>query len=178
MNPILIYFFMGISLSVDAFFLSLSLGMNILTEKKKTLLPILIGIMHFLMPQMGTKIGSFFIKYLTINSNIISSLIFFLLAIEMIWNEKKEQQPLSIHLETLLLLAFAVSIDSLSVGIAFGLNKENSILPSSLFMFESYCFTKLGFLLGRKLKEKHQKIGTIIGISIMILISIKYLIFP
>ena len=60
MFKVLIYFFIGISLSMDAFTLSLSIGTTSPKKKNQLLLSILIGSFHFFMPIIGNKIGNIF----------------------------------------------------------------------------------------------------------------------
>ena len=56
MSKVLIYFFIGISLSADAFSLSLVLGTIIKKKKNITLFPVIVGIFHFIMTNIGNKI--------------------------------------------------------------------------------------------------------------------------
>lgn len=172
----LIYFFMGISLSMDAFSIAISIGT---TSPKKRIIQktsIIVGIFHFIMPQIGFQLSKILpIQYIK-NTNYITSLILALLAIEMIKDKNKKEIPILNSMKNILLLAFSVSVDSLTVGFVYGLNNENRFLSSILFMIVSYIFTNLGLNLGKKLKDKYQNIATIIGIILMIMISIKYLI--
>ena len=73
------------------------------------------------------------------------------------------------------MISFLVSIDSMSVGIALKINQESILLASSIFMITSSFFTNFGLTLGKKINEKYQKQSTIIGITILVLIAIKYL---
>ena len=47
----------GISLSMDTFSLSLSLGPIIHNSKYTTIVPIFVGLLHFLMPILGNYLG-------------------------------------------------------------------------------------------------------------------------
>ena len=70
MNIILI-FIIAISLSMDAFSLSLAYGTISMSKKEINVLSIIVGIYHFFMPILGMLIGSFVFNVLNINQNII-----------------------------------------------------------------------------------------------------------
>ena len=77
----------------------------------------------------------------------------------------------------LFLFALTVSIDSFSIGVALGFQEENIILAGSIFSLCSFLFTFTGLILGNKIKEKLNNKINIIGAIILLVISIKYLIF-
>ena len=54
----------AVSLSMDAFSLSLAYGMQQMTKKDKILLSVIVGIYHFFMPLIGLNIGSAILKYI------------------------------------------------------------------------------------------------------------------
>ena len=176
MEQILIYFFMGISLSMDAFSLAISLGTTNISKKEILLTSIVIGIFHFFMPLIGNKIGLTISPFLSIKANYIASLIFFLLAIQMYLNRNEEESYINYNLSIILLIALTVSIDSLSVGLAFGLNQNKVMIGSIIFMIISSLFTYIGFNIGKYLSNVYHKASIYIGLIIMILIAIKYLI--
>ena len=176
MSKILIYFLVGISLSMDAFSLALSIGTTSPSKKTIRLLTIWIGLFHFFMPLLGNRIGLLFSNYLLMKANYLVSFIFLLLAFEMYRNRNVEEEPKDLKQMTILFIALTVSIDSLTVGFAFGLNQDKTLLPNLLFMFTSSIFTLLGLYLGKTIKNKYQKQSTYIGIFIMIMIALKYFI--
>ena len=174
MEKALIYFFMGISLSMDAFSLAISLGTTSPSKKEIREMSFTVGIFHFIMPLIGSRIGFFLKNHLILKANLITSFIFFILTIQMICNKGQEEKIEKLNLITILLIALTLSLDSLTVGFAFGLGKERMILASTIFMLISATFTYLGLLLGKKIKEKFQKKASILGIIIMFLLTIKY----
>lgn len=178
MLKILIYFFMGLSLSMDAFSLTISLGIHNPSKIERKKITLVIGIFHLIMPLIGYTIGSILNKYISfIKSNYLSSIIFLSLAIQMFLDRKKEDEKIELNLITILLLSLTVSIDSLSVGFAYHLSNESIIEASIIFMLISASFTHLGLTLGKKVKEKFQEKSIYLGILIMILMSLKYLFF-
>lgn len=174
MLAFLIYFFMGLSLSIDAFSISLSLGTLNLSNNKVLLISIIIGILHFIFPNIGYQIGLFLNERLIINNNIISSIIFFFLAYE-IYNNKRNNSITIGTITSLLLIPISVSIDSLTIGIAFGLNHNNILLASIIFSLTTFIITIIGFYLGIRLYYTNQNKAINLGILIMLILALKSL---
>ena len=78
---------------MDAFSLSLSLGTT--NPNKKTIIKtsLVVGIFHFIMPLLGYFIGNAF-KYKITNINIITFILFVLLAIEMYKSKDEENNSI------------------------------------------------------------------------------------
>lgn len=169
----LIYFFTGIGLSMDAFSLSLSLGITNPSNKTIIKTSIIVGVFHFIMPILGYLIGNTF-RYKINSINILTFLLFVVLSLEMYKNREKEEKSILNNL-TIILIALSVSIDSLTVGIALGLNNEFIYVASTLFSIISFIFTYLGLYLGKKLKQKYKKTSIYIGIILLLIVAFKYL---
>ena len=60
-------FFIGIALSMDAFSIALSIGTNNLSKKSIGLTITLVGLMHFIMPQLGLMLGNQVYNFININ---------------------------------------------------------------------------------------------------------------
>lgn len=169
----LIYFFVGIGLSMDAFSLSLSIGTTSPNTKTIIKTSIIVGVFHLIMPMLGYFIGYAF-KQKIPNINILTFILFLILSIEM-YKSKDEETKSILNTLTILLIAFSVSIDSFTVGIAFGLNNELILIASIIFMIISSISTYLGLSLGKKLKNKYKKKATYLGIILLLIVALKYL---
>ena len=170
----LIYFFTGIGLSMDAFSLSLSLGTTNPSKRNIIKTALIVGLFHFIMPLLGYFIGNSF-KYKIPNINILTFILFIILSIEM-YKTKDEEKSSILNNITILLIAFSVSIDSFTVGIAFGLNNEYILISSIIFSIISSIFTYLGLTLGKRIKNKYKKLSTYLGIILLLIVAFKYLI--
>lgn len=176
MNIILI-FLIAVSLSMDAFSLSLAYGTISMSKKEINLLSIIVGVYHFFMPIFGMIIGNFIFNILHINSKLIVLLIFTFIGINMILESlKKEEKIKKMKLSEMILFGLAVSIDSFSVGIGLNNISNNFIMCSSIFSIISFMFTFIGLQLGNKLNQMIGKISTIIGGITLIIFGIFYLI--
>lgn len=175
MTSILLYFFMAVGLSMDAFSLAIVYGTNQISKNKAILLSLFVGILHFVMPNVGSLLGKQFLTKLIVYGNIITAIVFLILSIQMIlsFNEKEEIKSMDNYLE-MLFFAIAVSIDSFTVGLALSLDNQNLILGGVIFSIVSAIFTFSGLLLGRLLNDKIGSISKIIGIIILVIFSVKY----
>lgn len=175
MNIILI-FIIAVSLSMDAFSLSLAYGTLFLTKKEIKVLSIIVGIYHFFMPILGMLIGNFIFNLININENIIVFMIFVFIGINMIIDSfKKEEKVNQMKLWEMLLFGLAVSIDSFSVGIGINKISNNFIMCSCIFSLISFLFTYIGLLLGSKLSQLLGKFATLIGGITLIILGIIFI---
>lgn len=170
----LIIILIAISLSMDAFSLSIAYGTIGFEKSKIYMLSIIVGIYHFFMPLMGNSIGNIILKYLFIKPNILLGLIFFIISIEMFF-QKEEVNNLK-NFISLLLFGFAVSIDSFSVGIGISTITDNHYLSYIIFSIISFSFTFIGLNFGKELNKIFGKYAIKLG-SIMLLILGMYYIF-
>ena len=174
MNIILI-FIIAISLSMDAFSLSLAYGTISLSKKEINILSIIVGIYHFFMPIFGMLIGSYITRFIHIGEDIIILVIFSIIGINMVIESKKEQEEVKqMKLVEMLLFGFAVSIDSFSVGIGLNNISNKFIMCSSIFSITSFIFTYIGLKLGKKLNSIIGKVATLLGGIALVLFGIIY----
>lgn len=156
MQQLLIYFFIALGLSMDAFSLAIAYGTNKISLKKELLLSIFVGIFHYIMPLLGTIIGEK-LNFIINGSNIIVGLIFLILAAEMYTSIDEEKKGMITNFLSILFFSLTVSIDSFSVGIALGITKNYTSVAFIIFSIVSATFTLLGLLLGKYLSQKLEK---------------------
>lgn len=173
----LLIIIIAISLSMDAFSLSLAYGTLGMKKKQVYLLSIIVGLFHFFMPLIGLLIGNKLFNILNINPNFIVCAVLTIIGIDMIYESFKKEENIKI-MKTLeyFLFAFAVSIDSFSVGITLTNITQKHLLSSLTFSFASAIFTLLGLSLGNKIKKSIGKLSTILGGIVLIIIGISYVI--
>lgn len=176
MNIILI-FIIGVSLSMDAFSLSLAYGTLSFNKKEIKELSIIVGLYHFIMPIIGMNLGKYIIRIIKINPNIITSIIFLFIGTNMIIDIKKTKNKIiKLKLGEMILFGFAVSIDSFSIGIGLNNISNNFIICSIIFSLTSYTFTYMGLILGKKISSIIGNIAMILGGFTLIFLGIIYII--
>jgi len=176
MNIIFTIILIGISLSMDAFSLSLIYGTYSLKKKDIFLLSGIVGIFHFFMPLMGLGFGGIISKYFLFNIDLVVGIIFGIIGIEMfISSLKNDDVNIMSGIFGFLLFGLSVSIDSFTTGIGLSLITNNYFLAAIIFMIVSSSFTYLGLNIGNKISDKLGKSATIFGGIIMIFLSLRYL---
>lgn len=169
-------FLIAISLSLDAFSLSLSYGLFNFSNKKILLVSIIVGIFHFFMPIFGFLIGEKVFNIIKIDPKYIISIIFIIIILSMIKSIKEETDETKMNFVDMILFAFAVSLDSFSVGIALSFLNTNLLLSAFIFMCVSFIFTFSGFKLGKYFSDRIGEISKIIGIILLSFLTIFFLI--
>ena len=175
MNIILI-FIIAVSLSMDAFSLSLAYGTISMSKKEINILSVIVGIYHFFMPILGMLIGKFIFNVMHISGDLIVLVIFGFIGINMIIESFKEEEKVKkMKIGEMILFGLAVSIDSFSVGIGINNISNNFILCSTIFSIISFIFTYFGLKLGNKLNQLIGKVATLIGGITLIILGIIYI---
>jgi putative Mn2+ efflux pump MntP len=166
----------AISLSMDAFSLSLAYGTLDIEEKDIIILSIIIGIFHFFMPLIGIFLGSRILHILPIQPNTVVFIVLSFIGIEMIIDTFKNKEVKKMKKLESLLFGFGVSVDSFSVGLGLESITNNYLISSLLFSLSSFIFTYVGLMLGKKINKFVGILSTLIGGLVLIIIGIFYLI--
>ena len=162
----------GISLSMDAFSLSLVYGMMGISDKKKMALTIIVGLYHFVMPLIGFMLGMLIDNLSFINLDIIASIILIYIGIDLIISNFKEEDAISVSKIGLLMFGLSVSIDSLTIGIGLKAITSHYLLAPFIFSICSSIFTYLGLILGNLIEKNIGTYSKIVGGIVLIIIAI------
>lgn len=177
MNDNLIYFFMAIGLSMDAFSLAMAYGTTNIPINKKIILSLMVGIFHFCMPKIGALLGTEVLLNYIFKANCLVGIIFIILSMEMLFSRKDKKTGKITNMISIILFSFTVSIDSFSVGIALSLTTKSIDSACLIFALVSSMFTLLGVQLGDKLAHRFENKSEYIGITILLILGLKYLLF-
>lgn len=173
---IFILFTIAVSLSMDAFSLSLAYGTLNLSKKEILKLSIIVGIFHFFMPLIGSFIGVKIIDIFPFEPSFIVFIILSIIGIQMILETFREEKRLELMgFVQLLVFGLAVSVDSFSVGISLEMINSNFLLCCMIFSLSAFLFTMFGLILGKKINLLIGKISTLIGGIILVVIGFVYL---
>lgn len=175
---ILVILLIAISLSMDAFSLSLAYGTLNLNKREILKLSVLVGVFHFFMPLIGTFIGDKIINIFPFNPSFIVFIILSIIGIQMILETFREEKKVEfMNFIQLVIFGFAVSVDSFSVGISLEMINNNFVLCAIIFCLLAFIFTVLGLILGKKINKLIGKISELIGGIILIIIGLFYLLW-
>ncbi|ABS24032.1 manganese efflux pump MntP [Bacillus cytotoxicus] len=170
---------MAFALGMDAFSVSLGMGMVTLKVRQIFYIGVTIGIFHILMPFLGMVLGRLlsekFGQIATLAGAILLiGLGFYIVYSSLLENEDTRAAPAGI---SLLIFAFSVSIDSFSVGLSLGIYGAQMIWTILLFGFISMILAWAGLLLGRHAKHMLGTYGEVFGGIILVGFGL-YLLFP
>lgn len=175
MREIVSILLIGISLSMDTFSLSLTLG-TVSENKLIKILPLFVGIFHFFMPILGNIIGVALINLLNLASNIILGTVLIVLGINLaIHYFKDESAEINLNIIGILIFALSVSIDSFSVGLGINDITNNYYIASVIFALCSASFTYLGIIIGKYSSKLIGKYAIILGIFLLLILGIFHL---
>ncbi|ASN04059.1 manganese efflux pump MntP [Virgibacillus necropolis] len=144
--------FMAFALGMDAFSVSLGMGMQLIRLKRIAYIGIVIGVFHMIMPFIGIMLGKAISGQIGDVTVFIGSLLLIVIGTQMFFSAfnheaKKIIQPTGIGL---ILFAISVSLDSFSVGLSLGMSGVKTFIALLLFGGASMVLTWAGMILGKK----------------------------
>ena len=172
----------GISLSMDAFAVSICKGLSLKDAKLKYMLiaGAWFGGFQALMPLIGYYLGSTFEQYVTSFDHWIA---FVLLGIiggnmikESLAKDNESEQNASFAFVTMFMLAIATSIDALAVGITFAFLNVDILLSVTVIGITTFAFSAIGVKVGNVFGIKYKSKAEFVGGTVLVLLGIKILI--
>jgi putative Mn2+ efflux pump MntP len=176
-------FIVAISLSMDAFAVSLCQGLSMrrLNLKHAAIIAAFFGGFQAAMPLIGWLLARHFAQYITSYDHWIAfALLTFIGGKMLIEGLKVDEEDCGcpeekLDMKELFMLAIATSIDALAVGISFAFLRV-SILPSiSLIGATTFVLSFMGVALGNRFGSRYKNKAEIAGGIVLILIGVKIL---
>jgi putative Mn2+ efflux pump MntP len=175
----------AIALAMDAFTVSICLGLSLkdIKIKNSLIIGLYFGFFQGFMPLIGYFLGSHFASLISQFDHWIAFGLLAFIGIKMIYEAIKHNSCEVINnplqTKTLILLAIATSIDAFAVGLSFSILNIpliGSILTIGIITFIlSFIGSRIGHKLSYKLKTKAEILGGIILIIIGIKILLEHL---
>jgi putative Mn2+ efflux pump MntP len=177
----------AIGLSMDAFAVSITLGLLVKKPKiKEILIPgIYFGLFQALMPLIGYLAGIHFASNIQYIDPWVAVVLLGFIGGKMIKDSfskdenKVKEKPF--QFSAMLLLAIATSIDALAVGITFAFFEINIFMAIIIIGLTTFCISiggvKIGNIFGAKYKSKAELIGGAILVMLGLKILIEHLFF-
>lgn len=172
---------LGVSLSMDAFAVSICKGLSMkkISWKKGIIIGLYFGIFQALMPVIGYCLGSAFESFVTSIDHWIAFVLLALIGGNMIkeafGEDEEENCNDNVDFKTMLILAIATSIDALAVGITFAFFDVNVPLAVTLIGITTLTISLMGVKIGNKFGSKYEKKAEVAGGIVLILIGTKIL---
>jgi putative Mn2+ efflux pump MntP len=170
---------MAFALSMDAFSISLGMGMYNLRLREIFKIGVTIGIFHIVMPLLGMAAGRFLSEQFGAIAGYIGGVLLLILGVQMIWTSLGKEsesiiRPVGIGL---IIFALSVSLDSFSVGLTLGIYGAQTFIVLLCFGLGATLLSWIGLLIGRRVQDWLGKYSEVFGGAILLLIGIK-LLFP
>lgn len=169
---------MAFALGMDAFSVSLGMGMYKLRLRQVFKIGITIGIFHIIMPLLGIIAGRFLSAQFGEIATYIGGALLLILGVQMIWSSLSHDRESLITPTGLGLLFFAlsVSLDSFSVGLTLGIFGAKTMVVLVIFGAGATLLAWLGLLIGQRVQGWLGKYSEVLGGAILFLFSLKLLI--
>ena len=169
-------------LSMDAFAVSITLGLSVEKPKKiQYLIPgIYFGFFQALMPFIGFTAGKLFADMVQQFEHWIAFALLALIGANMIKEsfskkeEKSEDNPFNFL--KMLVLAIATSIDALAVGVTFAFFKLNIVTALIIIGLTTFLFSIAGVKIGNIFGKKYKSKAEFAGGAVLVLLGLKILI--
>ena len=161
---------------MDTFSISLSIGTFNINKIKTLFLCGLVGIMHFIMPLLGSLLGSKIVTFLNINVNFLLGIILLIIAVEMFIDLiKGEEKLFELNIFNMFLVSLSVSLDSFSTGLGLLAITNNVFLSGIIFSVCAASFTFLGLLIGKYSSQKIGIYANVLGILLLIVLGLMHI---
>ena len=177
----------AIGLSMDAFAVSITLGLAVEKPKvKEFFIPgIYFGFFQALMPLIGFFAGTYFAQKIQKSDHWIAFVLLGFIGGKMIKDsfskDDDEVKEKPFQFTTMLLLSIATSIDALAVGVTFAFFRINILLAIIIIGLTTFCISlggvKIGNIFGVKYKSKAEFIGGAVLVILGFKILIEHLFF-
>jgi len=174
-------FLIAVGLSMDAFAVSITLGLAVKRLKvKEILIPgIYFGFFQALMPLVGYFVGiNFTSKIQDLDHWIAFMLLGFIggkMIAESFSKEEKKVSGNPFQFMKMLLLAIATSIDALAVGMTFSFFEINIFKAIILTGLTTFCISIVGVKIGNIFGTKYQSKAEFFGGAVLVLLGLKIL---
>ncbi|TMW72525.1 manganese efflux pump [Alteribacter natronophilus] len=168
---------MAFALSMDAFSISIGLGMIGLRMRRIALIGTTVGLFHVLMPLLGIILGKLVSQYIGVFAYIIGAGLLLYIGLQMVRSSfSAETGPAFTPVGWgLILFAVTVSIDSFSAGLGLGMLGAKTLVTLVSFGLFSAVLTWAGLVLGKKAEGVLGSYSEMLGGCILIGFGIKIL---
>ena len=170
----------GISLSMDAFAVSICKGLSVGKIKPKHMLTagFWFGGFQALMPLIGFALGSAFEKYITSIDHWVAFILLGIIGFNMIKESREEEgeQDASFGFKAMLVLAIATSIDALAIGVSLAFLKVDIWSAIAFIGVTTALFSAFGLHLGNIFGNRYKHGAELLGGIVLVLIGAKILV--
>ncbi|WP_062052037.1 manganese efflux pump MntP family protein [Bacillus sp. JCM 19034] len=146
---------MACALGMDAFSVSLGMGMAGLRLMQIFRIGLVIGAFHVIMPLLGIVTGKWLAQYVGMIAHYVGGGLLLVIGTQMVVSafRKEEESLLQPVGFGLFLFALSVSVDSFSAGLSLGILGAKTIVTVAMIGFMSMVLAWVGLLIGVKFQR-------------------------
>lgn len=172
-NVIISVWILAFALSMDAFSVSLSIGMQEIRLKKIAFIGLIIGLFHIVLPLIGMVLGHYISEHVAFITELTGGFILVIIGSHMfIAALQNKSRGVSIRGWKIWMVALFVSVDSFPAGLSIGFMAINPLLILMTFGVCSILLSWVGMVIGRKVHTKTGKYSEMLGGIILYLIGL------
>ncbi|MEN6351742.1 MAG: manganese efflux pump MntP family protein [Syntrophomonas sp.] len=172
-------FIVAVGLSMDAFTVSISIGLSMwkMSYKRAAITGLFFGGFQALMPLLGYLMGTQFKDYVTSIDHWIAFILLVIIGSKMIYEARHEESDLkdNFTLRNLTVLAIATSIDALAVGVTLAFLSVNIITAVTVIGVTTFCLSIIGVKIGNVFGARFKAKAEFAGGAILVLIGMRIL---
>ena len=165
----------GLSLSMDAFTISISKGLKTSKIKTGIIVSFCFGLFQLIMPILGFYFGNILSNKIINYHSYFSSILLITIGILMIKEDKTNELDFKLNYKELLILSIATSIDAFIIGISFSFLNINIFNSSIIIGIITFIMCMIGYYLGHLFNKKAHQYSNYIGGITLIILGIKSL---
>ncbi|MBW8349990.1 manganese efflux pump MntP family protein [Bacillus sp. IITD106] len=168
---------MAFAVGMDAFSVSLGMGIYELRLKQIFIIGITVGIFHVIMPLFGVMAGHLLSETFGKITGYVGGILLIILGLQMmIFCFRSNRQSFILPVGWgIVLFSLLVSVDSFSAGLSLGMFGVRAAIASFCFGVVAVFLTWSGLLIGRKVQNLLGVYGEILGGIILIAFGLKLL---
>jgi len=176
------YVLLGVSLSMDAFAISVSYGISLpdMRRKQAVVIALYFGGFQAGMTFLGWLLGSTVSAYISaVDHWVAFGLLAFIgtkMIVDAVKAGKEEPKPTVLSHKLLATMAVATSIDALAVGISLAIVAASIGAGSAVIGVTTFLISFAGAVFGKRLGVAFGSKATMIGGAVLILIGVKILV--
>ncbi|SHG93362.1 Putative Mn2+ efflux pump MntP [Thermosyntropha lipolytica DSM 11003] len=181
----------AVVLGMDAFSLAMGMGLNGVSKRYEIKFAFAVGVMHIVMPLIGLSLGLAVGKILGVWAGWLGALILTYIGVNFLrhgwrdikgetlsWAEarkrrEKREQLLKDNFKTILVLAFSVSVDALTVGFSLGTLNMPLLATVIIMGVVAGTMTFMGFVGGRFFSKLVGSYAQMAGGAVLLALAVK-----
>ncbi|HHY20295.1 MAG TPA: hypothetical protein GX525_00100 [Bacilli bacterium] len=172
-------FIMASALSLDAFSISLGMGMLGLSHYRMAKISVTVGLFHLFMPLLGILLGKLVSQYVGVLATVLGGLMLLVLGSSMFFSSFRQDdmtymKPVGVGL---LIFSLSVSVDSFSAGLSLGILGARTVVTIVAFGVIALIFSWLGLFLGSRFQRYVGHFGEMLGGMVLIAFGLKIAFF-